>query len=128
MKECGPLQKVGGVIDKIIEDAKYPIFVLLNEGGSEYFTIRGLRLEGDIKPSLFWDEFSFEIPKKPRPNLEVDTKVFVWDGTKAKKCKRHFKEWSELGRMITFIDGLSSWTSGKEPRDSIWDNWELVDV
>lgn len=79
----------------------------------------------DLNPTLFWDEVKFE---KPRPQLEVDAKVIVWDED-GKKYKRHFSHFDEEGRLFAFSLGQTSFTSEARPEVWVtaWDNWELAE-
>ena len=89
------------------------------------FTFEGKVIAKDLNPSIFWDEIKFEIPKKPLPKLEVDTKVLVWNDKSECKTKRHFKSFDESGRIAVFGSGSSSWNN--DGYIAIYDNWELYD-
>lgn len=82
------------------------------------FTMNGNQL-------VFYDEIKFEVPKKPLPKLEVDTKVLVWDDKSSEKAKRHFKKFSENGTIFTFRGGCSSWSD--DGVSSKWEHWELAE-
>jgi len=107
-----------------IADSDYPLVV---EFGCEIITfmLDGRRWESSKNPTLFWDEIKFEIPKKPLPNLKVDTKVIVWEsGEYILKEKRHFKEFNNKGKIVCFINGYTSWTSRNTEE---WEYWELAE-
>ena len=104
-----------------------PLWVKFDSGDDKHYTIDGLLVynswySNNIQ-TLFWQEF--KIPKeafvKPMPQLEVDTKVLVWDMDKY-KFKRYFSHFDEFGRIWVFDLGSTSW-SGK--KTSPWTNWEL---
>lgn len=93
---------------------------------SEAFTYGGKALISNINPTLFWDEIKFEIPKKPLPKLDVDTRVRVWDGdNKDNSARRYFSHFSKDGFIQVFQAGMTSWTnhSSQVP----YSNWELAD-
>ena len=90
------------------------------------FTIDGKRWRLSQNPTLFWDKIKFEVPKKPLPNLEVDTPVLVWDKEGDKKRKRHFAEFDKNDRIICFVNGETSWSSSNGDVSS-WNYWELAE-
>lgn len=94
--------------------------------GITSFTLDGKYALEDNMPTLFWDEIKFELPQKPLPKLEVDTKVIVWSScTPSCKEKRYFSHFHQNGRIGVFSCGATSWSSS--PNDaSFWDNWELA--
>lgn len=54
-----------GTIKQIDFNTKYPLKVVFDEyDGDETFNIEGKEYN-NLKPTLFWDEIKFEIPKKP---------------------------------------------------------------
>jgi hypothetical protein len=77
-------------------------------------------------PNIFWNEF--EIPKeafmKPVPDLEVDTKVLVWDNGKTVKERRYFSHFDKNGNIYCFNNGVTGWIA-KNATTIRWDNWEL---
>ena len=83
----------GTIIDTDNNDV-YPIKVKFDNDGSISFTLEGYLYSRDINPTLFWDEIKFDIPSKPLPKLEVDTKVIVWENNGPKK-KRHFSHFNK---------------------------------
>lgn len=86
------------------------------------YTSTGRLIRTHITPSLFWDEIKFDIPKKPFPKLEVDTKVLVWDRDKSITHKRYFSHFTSDGKINVFTNGATSF-SGTET--ITYDNWEL---
>lgn len=52
----------------------YP-FLVKFPNNSDSYTADGKFRSADPKPRLFWDEIEFKVPKKPLPNLAIDTKV-----------------------------------------------------
>ena len=67
-----------GTIADIQHGSTHPIVVrFLKTAGT--FTLGGKEAVSDLHPTLLWDEVKYEVPKKPTPNLQVDTKVLVWN-------------------------------------------------
>ena len=92
---------------------------------SESFTLDGKRCILSKNPTLFWDKIKFEIPKRPLPDLKVDTKVIVWNSEEyVLKEKRYFKEFNNKGKIVCFINGYTSWTSSNTDE---WKYWELAE-
>ena len=116
-----------GVIISTNYTREAPLCVKFDSGDDKHYTTDGSlvcsSLESNNIQTLFWQEF--KIPKeafvKPMPQLEVDTKVLVWDMDKY-KFKRYFSHFDDFGRIWTFDLGSTSW-SGK--KTSPWTNWEL---
>ena len=61
---------------------------------------------------------------KPMPQLEVDTKVLVWDEIDQEKYRRYFSHFDAFGRICTFDNGSTSWSADTV---SHWENWELYE-
>jgi len=59
----------------------------------------------------------------PYADFKIDDKVLVWDGEyqRHNKHKRHFAGVSELGDPLTWIDGLTSFTTNEK---TAWENCE----
>ena len=118
----------GTIIDNHSKGNKdYPICVQFEAtGANEYYTACGKYYSEDINPSLFWDEIKFDVPKKPLPKLEVDTKVIVWNNYNSTKYHRHFHSFNKNGVIVTWGNGKTSFTASKSDW-STWDNWELYE-
>lgn len=101
---------------------RYPIKVGFDAPVST-FTFEGKVMAEDLNSSLFWDEIKFEIPPKPLPKLEVDTKVLVWNN-RARKVKSHFSHFED-GKIMVFGNGTTSWSTNVTSYP--FDNWELYD-
>ena len=102
----------------------YHILVEFNNFRSATFNIEGKQLVEDTNPTLYWDEFRIIPPKKPLPDLDIDTKVLVWDDEDDTKTRAHFHSFNEEGYIVTYSNGRSSYT-GTDKVKSPWDNWEL---
>lgn len=76
-----------------------------------------------LSQTLFWDRVVIEAPVKPTPDLEVDTKVLVWNNPNIKN-RRHFSHFKH-GRIYTFDDGSTSFTNPDGESVTGWRNWEL---
>ena len=113
----------GVIINRYAPHTTYPLNVEFKGGCRRIYTLWGLLHINDLNPTLFWDEVKVEIPEKPLPQLEVDTKVWVWSGKEGNKIKRHFSHF-ENGKLHTFVHGKTSWTG---ETTTAWNNWELVD-
>ena len=113
----------GTIIDHFLSRTEYPLTVEFENGELKTYTLWGRFRVKDLNPTLFWDEVKFEVPEKPLPKLEVDTKVLVWCKGDELKLKRHFSHFKN-GDCHTFDGGRTSWTGGST---SAWDNWELAE-
>ena len=111
-----------GVLEDII-DSDYPLIVQFKFQRIS-FTIDGKRWRLSKNPTLFWDEIKFEIPKKPLPDIKVDTPVLVWDEKGGKKKIRHFRKFTKKGKMVCFAGGVASQTNKCTHE---WNYWELVE-
>lgn len=103
----------------------YPIAVYFLNDEFKTYTAGGLHDEDDITQSLFWGEVKLEAPQKPLLDLEVDTKVVVWNDPK-QKHNRHFSHFSN-GRINTFDMGCTSFTSPNPASVTDWPHWELAE-
>ena len=115
-----------GVIDYIKHTYNCPIRVDFLNGVTISYTLDGKPNANSENPTLFWDEVKFEIPSKPLPNLEVDTKVLVWDG-KDIPCPRYFHSFNKDGKIRTWSDGRSSFTTRSKGDYITWSNWKLFE-
>lgn len=113
----------GVIKNRYAPHTQYPLDVGFEGGHRRRYTLWGLLNFNDLNPTLFWDEVKVEIPEKPLPQLEVDTKVWVWIGKEVNKIKRHFSHF-ENGELHTFDHGKTSWTG---ETTTAWNNWELVE-
>ena len=112
----------GTIIERLLFRTEYPLTVEFENGELKTYTLWGLLQIDDLNPTLFWDEVKFEIPVKPLPDLEIDTKVLVWACSSESKVKRHFSHF-ENGALRAFDRGHTSWTGR---HTSAWPNWECV--
>ncbi len=91
-------------------DNRYP--VKLSNGAT--ITSDGLNYIGQACPLYFHNRF--EIPDsafiKPRPEIELDAKIWVRDNDSEKWRPRHFAgEWDMQGSPSVFRDGRTSFTN-----------------
>ena len=115
-----------GEVSYIEHTGKYPIFVKFSSYVSGKFSTEGKEFVNDINPTLYWDEFRIVPPKKPLPDLDIDTKVLVWDDGDVDKTRAHFHSFTKDGRIVTWECGCTSFTdNGRQV--CIWDNWELYE-
>ncbi len=112
----------GNITD--IDDGMYPIGVSFVNCNFRQFTDDG-REDINRNQTLFYDEIKFEIPLKPLPKLEIDTKVIVWDDDEHTKSKRYFSNFNKNGHIMCFRNGATSWS---EEVTTMWDNWKLAEV
>jgi len=56
------------------------------------------------------------------PDLKENDHVLVGHSSGYIKHRCHFKEWASNGRMITFSEGKSAWSTGTNER---WEHWKL---
>ena len=103
----------------------YPIVVSYLTKVRESYTYEG-KWHKNHHPTLFWDEIKFEIPPKPMPDLEVDTKILVWYG-KDKPCPRYFHSFTKDGKIKAWSDGRSSFTARSKGDYATWSNWKLFE-
>lgn len=108
------------IITGISDFASYPI-----ETNETVYTIEGKRYKDDLTPTIFWDEITVEIPKRPLPQLEVDTKVLVWNDNPNRKFNSYFSHFDENGSIYAFSGGRTSWSAKGVTSD--WNHWELAD-
>lgn len=116
-----------GVIISTNYTRETPLCVNFDSGHNKHYTIDGLLVynswESNNIQTLFWQEF--EIPKeafvKQMPQLEVDTKVLVWE-IGQQKLRRYFSHFDDFGRICTFDVGSTSWSGDAVTH---WTNWEL---
>lgn len=113
-----------GEIREISWTANYPIYVCFPSGEFATYTSGGLHDECDVSQTLFWDEVVIEAPAKPMPVLQVDAKVYAWNGGN-EKYKRHFSHYGFNGSIFCFNGGRTSW-HGDESLEE-WDHWELAE-
>ena len=117
----------GEVIEYETDGEEYPLIVEFEyKGIIERFTIDGRIYNKDKYPALFWNEIAFVVPDKPLPDLEVDTKVIVWNIEGYEKRKRYFKKFDENGKIVCFNDGTTSWSNANNKENS-WNYWELAE-
>ena len=115
----------GTIIDRFRSRAEYPLVVEFDNREQKTYTLWGLLHYKDLNPTLFWDEVKFEIPEKPLPQLEVDTKVLVWVSP-VEKLKRHFSHF-ENGLIAVYEQGRTSFTTCDGRNVTCWPNWELAE-
>ena len=107
-------------IDGVIKTDIYPIKIR-----TDHFTMDGVQQGGGNWRVLFWDELVITPPEKPLPNLDVDTKVLVWDYPSREPTRRYFSHFEKNGKIATFSLGRTSWSIEKEPTFA-WEYWELA--
>lgn len=100
-------------IVKITPGLEYPITTELDT-----YTVDGRQCKSRARV-LFWDEVVIIAPPMPIVQLDIDTKVLVWDGGNDKE-KRHFSHFGETGRIHVFPQGMTSWTCKKTVSYSCW--------
>ena len=113
-----------GTIREITSSKDYPLKLEFVDGLLDSFSAKGFRHKNDLFQTLFWDEIVYEVPKKPLPKLEVDTKVLVWDVDEPKnKLVRYFCSFDTSGRVVVFQHGTTSFSC--EGYTEIWTEWEV---
>ena len=103
----------------------YPLAVEFENWAYRTYMLCGPYQVKDLNPTLFWDEVKFETPEKPKPQLEVDAKVLVWNNPE-KKNKRHFSHFSN-GQIYTFDSGSTSFSRLQSNSVTGWPHWELAE-
>lgn len=118
----------GTIIDTSFgqEGYSFPIRVQYSDSDTECYTTCGKLYNRNINPTLFWDEIKFDIPDKPLPELEVDTKVLVWNNGES-KYRGHFYSFTEDGRIRAWSNSTSSFTANSDDCYTLWPNWELYE-
>lgn len=118
-----------GKVITMSKSGSYPIKVEFENNICKTFNLNGFLAANHFYPTLFWN--GFEIPEaayeKPLPNLEVDTKVVVWDDEETEKYNRYFSHFNKEGNIEVFYAGATSWSVENTCKTYAWDNWELVD-
>lgn len=113
-----------GVIRHTTYTQAAPILVVFNITDiNNKYRQNGKRLYSENQ-TLFWDEVEIEAPQKPLPDLEVDTKVLVWNDP-SDKHNRHFSHFG-AGCVWTFKNGCTSFTSEHISATTAWSYWEVV--
>ena len=115
-----------GTITDMQHGYTYPIVVQFLKT-TNTFTLDGKEVVSDLHPTLLWDEVAYEVPKKPLPKLEVDTKVLVWNQDSSMKCKRYFHSFSDEGIIRVWSGGITSYSAEDMNEFSEWANWELFE-
>lgn len=105
---------------------RYPISVEFPDGEFRSYTLGGLYTEYDKTQSLFWGEVVIEAPAKPLPELDVDTKVLVWNNSRAHASNAHFCCF-ENGKIYTYDNGRTSFTRLLGDGLKGWNHWELAE-
>jgi hypothetical protein len=118
------MQSGWGEVVENIPLADYGVSVKFDNNAYGSYSVCGRFQKSDLMPTLFWNEVKFEIPKKPLPDLEVDTKVLVWDRCSDHKYKRYFSHFDKDGTIYCFENGRTSWT---EKDTTFWENWEIAE-
>ena len=113
-----------GIVEAINTSRIYPLTMKF-DFCVKSFTLEGRRYIGSQNPTLFWDKIEFEIPKRPLPDLKVDTPVFVWNEKGMAREKKYFKEFNEDGKIVCFYGGATSWSYNG--LDYEWNFWELAE-
>jgi hypothetical protein len=92
------------------------------------FTYSGQSIIGKAQ-ILFWDEIEIIAPKKPLPNLEIDTPVIVRNYEDGETFNRYFSHFTPNGKIACFYRGSTSWSKpkAKHTETSEWDFWELAE-
>ena len=111
-----------GAITDIIQTDDYPIVVRFDTRKLDTFTMEGRLYKDDLNPTLFWSEVRIVVPTKPRPKLNKDDCVEVWNTLTIDPTityKRHFSHF-ENGQIFCFDNGGTSWTSNQTVS---WDRW-----
>lgn len=92
-----------GIIYNICKLEIRGIYVKLDCGITESYTVDGKTSVYDKVPMLFWDEVKpITPPKKPLSKLEVDPKVLVLEEKFPDKIKRYFNHFDENGCVYCF--------------------------
>ena len=112
-----------GIVETIYPSRIYPLTIRF-DFCMKSFTLEGRRYIGSQNPTLFWGKIEFEVPKRPLPDLKVDTKVIVWNNENKIKKKRYFKKFNKDGYITCFTYGATSWTANGAVE---WKYWELVE-
>lgn len=108
-----------------INKGKFPLQLQFDHSIVSFaYTFDGKGTRMAKNQTLFWDEVKFDIPKKPMPDIDIDTRVLVWDEGDEGKKRMHFKGFTETGRVKCFSGGNTSWTSWDDEGVE-WDYWEL---
>ena len=88
-----------------------------------WFNVNGKEDGGDLFPSVFWGEPKFEMPKRPLPELKVDTPILVRDEDWEDWRPAHFARFSPEG-VATWMGGKTSYTT-LDGAEMFWKQWKL---
>ena len=92
-----------------------------------WFTVNGKEGRSDLLPSVFWGEPKFEIPERPIPELEVDTKVLVRMSEDDPWVNRYFHSFDEEGKLCTWAGGSTKYSAANPNYFISWNFWKLYD-
>lgn len=110
------------VVSEIQHSEMYAI--QLNDTTPRSCTMDGFESTTDRNQTWFWDEVKITAPPRPRPNLKIDDPIIVWDDPE-EKYNRYFAGWTSSGRIKTFINGHTSWSSDAGASCLFWDDYEI---
>lgn len=85
------------------------------------FTSDGKVTINDMYPTLFWKEQILDL-SQPLPELEVDTKMLVWNAI-GNKVRRYFSHFDKDGDIRVFVHGKTSFTADGDV--TTFNNWEV---
>jgi hypothetical protein len=117
--------KKWGTVAKIISTNSYPIIVKFENIEKDIsYNTKGERCLA-CSQTLFWDEISFDIPKKDPVKLKLNDMVFVANSENEKPKRRYFSHYMDNGTIACFTGGKTVWSNESEPTET-WSMWEKV--
>jgi len=112
-----------------IREGKRPFCIDIEDDGGEREVITNLgQYSDDMLPQFFPNRFEISDAafEKPRPELAVDTPIWVRDEDNDSWLPKHFARWCESGNICAFEYGLTS-HSGNANRILRWKQYRLTD-
>jgi hypothetical protein len=106
-----------------LQPAHDRIFLTHLEGCYKPFICVDVLSEDSYRAGLPFFTAAWEYARKRRPDLKVDDRVLVSSTPNSGWLKRHFKRWADDGRIVTFMDGNTSWS--EKGFESSWDEYKL---
>lgn len=111
--------KTGEVVEVWDTESQPPVKKIFLAVLPKQFIYRYAAILSDYEKSFItgadiWWVKAWRHCRKVRPNLKIDDPVLVKGNLHGRWEKRHFAGWSPTGRMMTWADGKTSWSSNEK--------------
>jgi hypothetical protein len=115
-------------ITYVSDNSDFPLCIASEDTGlSTWITLDGKLSPTYKDPTVFWCKPEFELPKRPLPDLKMNDLVFVQNihNYTNEWLPRHFRAFTEEGRIVVWEDGRTSYTTQDLNTYHCWDHWKL---